>query len=166
MKEKNIKNFVCNPFELVGHDWLLINTFNENKVNSMTASWGGFGVLWNKKVLYLFIRPQRYTYKLIENNQYFSVSILDSSYRSTLNYLGTASGYDEDKIKVSGLTISRDIENVPLINEATTNIVLRKLFCQRLTKDSFVDKEIIKSSYPEEDFHYMYVGEVVKIYAK
>lgn len=33
-------------FQLIGKDWMLITAKKENKINTMTASWGGFGVMW------------------------------------------------------------------------------------------------------------------------
>ena len=66
MKEIKHENFQENAFEMIGKDWLLITAEKDGKVNTMTASWGGVGVLWNKKVAYIFIRPQRYTKEFVE----------------------------------------------------------------------------------------------------
>ena len=54
-----------NPFSLIGEDWMLVAASDGSRVNAMTASWGGMGILWNKKVAFVFIRPQRYTKELI-----------------------------------------------------------------------------------------------------
>ena len=48
-----------NPFQLIGKDWMLITAGDENKVNTMTASWGGLGVIFGKNVAYILVRPQR-----------------------------------------------------------------------------------------------------------
>ena len=40
-----------NPFKLIGERWTLITAGNKESFNTMTASWGGFGVLWNKPVV-------------------------------------------------------------------------------------------------------------------
>ena len=45
-----------NPFEAIGKDWLLITAGDAQKANTMTASWGGMGVLWNENVAFVFIR--------------------------------------------------------------------------------------------------------------
>ena len=50
-----------NPFTSIGKDWMLITAGDAAQYNTMTASWGGLGFLWNKPVSYIFIRPQRYT---------------------------------------------------------------------------------------------------------
>ena len=48
-----------NVFKMIGDDWMLVTAETEKGVNTMTASWGGMGVLWNKPVAFVFIRPQR-----------------------------------------------------------------------------------------------------------
>ena len=44
-----------NPFKLIGSDWMLITAKTEKGFNSMTASWGGMGFLWEKNVCFCFI---------------------------------------------------------------------------------------------------------------
>ena len=44
-----------NACRMIGKDWMLVCAGD----NAMTASWGGMGVLWNKPVAFVFIRPQR-----------------------------------------------------------------------------------------------------------
>ena len=61
-----------NPFSLIGKDWMLISSGNIEKFNTMTASWGGMGVLWRKNVCFVFVRPSRYTYEFMESNDHFS----------------------------------------------------------------------------------------------
>ena len=34
-----------NVFHMIGKEWLLVTAEKEGKVNTMTASWGGIGVL-------------------------------------------------------------------------------------------------------------------------
>lgn len=166
MKKIEIQDFNENVFKLIGDDWLLINTYNEEKVNSMTASWGGMGVLWNKEVAYIFIRPQRYTQELLPNNEYFSLSVMGEEYRDVLNYLGSVSGRDENKLEKANLTVTKDENGAPIIEEARLNIIVRKLFCQQMTEDAFVDKDLVDINYPNKDFHFVYVLEILKIIEK
>ena len=44
-----------NPFTKIGKEWALISAGNKLKFNTMTVSWGGLGVLWNKNVAYIFL---------------------------------------------------------------------------------------------------------------
>ena len=55
-----------NPFTKISNDWMLIAAGNQEKVNAMTASWGGFGVLWGKNVSYIFVREKIYTKEFLD----------------------------------------------------------------------------------------------------
>ena len=44
-------------FRLIGKEWMLITAGNIQHFNTMTASWGGLGWLWNKPVAFIFVRP-------------------------------------------------------------------------------------------------------------
>lgn len=46
-----------NVFRLMNEDWMLVAAENAGKVNAMTASWGGLGILWGKRVAFVFVRP-------------------------------------------------------------------------------------------------------------
>ena len=49
-----------NVIKMISKDWMLITAGNKDKFNMMTASWGGFGVLYNKPVAICFVNPARY----------------------------------------------------------------------------------------------------------
>ena len=65
------------PFTKIGKDWMLISALKDGVVNTMTASWGGMGILWNKKVVFAFIRPQRYTKEFVDANDTFTLTFFD-----------------------------------------------------------------------------------------
>ncbi len=46
-----------NFIEIIGKEWMLVSAGDKDKFNMMTASWGGVGFLWNKPVVFVFIRP-------------------------------------------------------------------------------------------------------------
>ncbi|ALR90280.1 MULTISPECIES: flavin reductase family protein [Clostridium] len=165
MKEIKHENFQENAFEMIGKDWLLITAEKDGKVNTMTASWGGVGVLWNKKVAYIFIRPQRYTKEFVDFSDRLSVCVLPNSYRKELAYLGNVSGKDEDKISNANLKVQK-YEDVPYFDEARLTLICRKLYAQDLKEECFIEKDIIDKWYPEKDYHTMYVVEIEKILSK
>ena len=156
---------LSNAFSMIGEDWMLITAAKGDKVNTMTASWGGIGIMWGKPVAYLVIRPQRYTKEFIDNSDTLSINFLDSSYRSTLTYLGKVSGRDEDKITNSKLTTSFD-DATPYFEESNKVLLCKKLFAQELTADSFIDKTLLEKWYPGNDLHTLYVVEISKILSK
>ena len=163
-KEIKIKDFTVNPFDLK-NKWMLITAGNGEKVNTMTASWGGFGILWNKEVVLIVVRPQRYTKEFIDSSENFSLTFFDKSFLKQLGYLGKVSGRDENKIEKAGLTIVND-NNIPYFEEAKTVIFAKKLYNQPMEEEFFVDKNIIPAWFPEKDFHTLYVGEITKILVK
>src|SRR5512145_2101754 len=97
-----------NPFKLINSDWMLITAGTKEKFNTMTASWGGLGVLWERKVGYIFIRPNRFTYEFVEAAPLFTLSFLNETHRKALQYCGTHSGRNTDKMKGAGLTPVHD----------------------------------------------------------
>ena len=66
-KKIDISELSFNPFDKIGKQWMLLTGGDKNSYNTMTASWGQLGVLWNKNVLTCYIRPNRYTYGFVEN---------------------------------------------------------------------------------------------------
>lgn len=165
MKEILHENFNENSFNLIGNDWLLLTAEKEGKVNTMTASWGGLGILWNKKVAYIFIRPQRYTKEFVDSADRLSISVLPNNYRKELGYLGRVSGRDEDKISKANLTV-KEYDDVPYFEEARLTMTCKKLYAQELKEECFIDKDIIDKCYPQKDYHTMYVVEIEKILEK
>lgn len=165
-KEISPEQFVHSPFHLLDKEWMLITAGKEEKVNTMTASWGGFGVLWNKNVAYVFIRPTRYTKEFVDHSSTLSLSFFDSTYKKQMGYLGRVSGRDVDKIKESGLTVVKAEDGTPYFEEAKITLFCRKLYAQELKPDCFVEEGLNEKNYPLKDYHTMYVVEIDRIFAE
>ena len=119
-------DFNENPFNIIGKEWMLITAMKDGKVNTMTAAWGGLGVMWNKDVTFVVIRDSRYTKEFVDDADSFSLSFLDhEKYLKELGYIGKISGRDEDKIKVCGFNVEMEGE-VPYIKEAEKVIICKK----------------------------------------
>lgn len=154
-----------NPFQMIGSDWMLITSKSEDKVNTMTASWGGVGIMWGKPVAYLVIRSTRYTKEFIDKSRTLSISILGKEHKKTLSYLGTVSGREEDKIKKSGLSVAYENE-IPYFQEANTVMLCRNLFTQELSLEHLLDQEIIPKWYSDNNLHSLYIAEIEKVLTK
>ena len=102
MKPIAIKDLSENFFEVIGKEWMLVTAGNKDHFNTMTASWGGIGFLWNKPVVYIFIRPERYTFEFIEKSEYFTLSFLGEENRAIHKICGSKSGREVDKVKETG----------------------------------------------------------------
>ena len=157
--------FSGNPFEMINHQWMLVTSGNREKCNTMTASWGGMGILWHKNVAYVFLRPQRYTKEFVDREKRLSLSFLPEQYRPALSCLGKVSGRDEDKMAKSGLTVAFD-NDTPYFAEADTVFICRAMYAQELSKDCLLEDWIDPRHYPAHDYHTMYVCDIEKILKK
>lgn len=153
------------PFKLIGKDWMLITAKKNDKVNTMTASWGGLGVMWGKDVAYIVVRPQRYTKEFIDNAENFSLTFFDDSFKKQLSYLGSVSGKNEDKISKSNLTII-DLNRTPYFEEGKMSIICKKLYAQEFKPECFIDTNLDEKWYPSKDYHTLYIAEIEKILIK
>ena len=163
-KEITIQDYQSNIFHKIGKEWMLIGAEANDRCNAMTASWGGMGILWNKPVVFVFIRPQRFTNSLVGEASHFSLSFYPEHMREMLTYMGTVSGKDEDKITKAGLHVVQD--HAPYFAEASEVMICRKLFAQELDPECILDASIDKQNYPLKDYHILYVGEIEKILVK
>ena len=95
-----------NVFSMIGEQWMLVTAGTAERCNTMTASWGGLGVLWGKPVATVYIRPQRYTLEFVEREDCFTLSFFGEEYRKALALCGSKSGRDVDKVKECGFTVA------------------------------------------------------------
>ncbi len=156
-----------NAFNMIGNEWMLVTaTGADGRVNTMTASWGGVGVLWNKRVAFVFIRPQRYTFGFAESGERATLSFFRGGYKKELGYCGSRSGRDTDKIADTGLTPVLTDEGATGFSEAELIMSCRKLYGQWLDGGAFFDEDARASSYPAEDYHKMFVYEIEGVYER
>ena len=164
-KEIKPEEITQSPFEMIGKDWMLLSAGNKESFNTMTVSWGGVGVLWNKNVVFTFIRPQRYTLGFVDSEEYFTLSGFGKDFRKELALCGSKSGRDVDKVKETGLTPSFD-ENAPYFDEAKIVLVCKKLYNQDFSPECFIDETLDSANYAAKDYHKMFIGEIVKVLVK
>ena len=164
-KEVKAEELTMNPFTKIGKEWLLITAGNEEKCNTMTASWGAMGVMWGKNTVTVYIRPQRYTKEFVDREERFTISVLGEKYRQELGYCGRVSGKGMDKIKEAGLT-PYYVDGTTAVEEADLVFVCRKLYAQDMLPECFTDEECDTRWYPQKDYHTMYMAEIVKVLEK
>ena len=164
MRELDPKTLGENVFELFDDRWALITAGTPAAYNTMTASWGGLGVLWNKPVAVIYVRPQRYTYAFLEENDWFTLSFLPEELREVLVYCGSASGRDGDKFAACGIHPAFSEHGVPYVQEAELVLVCRKRYWNDL--DPAHMDEVGLAHYEARDYHRMYIGEIVKVLKK
>lgn len=156
--EISAKEWQGNPFTMIGSQWMLVTAGKPDAYNTMTASWGGVGVLWGKDVTFTFIRPTRYTYEFMEREELYSLSFFEESYRKQLNLCGTKSGRDTDKAKECGFEVTFDF-GAPVFRQASAALICRKLYAQNIDPALFVDDSLDRKWY-QNDYHKLYIGSI------
>ena len=107
-------------------------------------------------------KEMRYTKKFVDEEPYFTLCVMDKSFKKQMAYLGSVSGRDEDKIAKTGLTPVYT-DNSVYFQEAKLVLVCKKLYASELQESGFLYQDTIDESYPQRDFHTMYVGKIEKI---
>lgn len=157
-----------NLIDLIASDWMLVTAGDKEKFNTMTASWGGAGYLWNKPVVFVFVRPQRYTYQFTESNNLFTLSFFDRNdekSRNALKICGSKSGRDCDKVAEAKLVPQFTTLGNPTFKGARMVIECRKLYAELLRHDSFIDEDVYHTHYGSEDsLHKMYISEIINVW--
>ena len=153
-----------NPYQLIGKGWFLLTSGNLSEYNTMTASWGQTGVLWNMPVFTTVVRSNRKTFELIEKNEYFTISFFSEDYRSALSFCGSHSGRDCDKAKETGL-IPCELDGCTAFEQADMVFVCRKVFVKDMEESDFIDKSLLKF-YEKDPYHKAFTGEIVSVYKK
>ncbi len=153
----------------------LVTTKVGDKVNTMTISWGTLGIEWNKPIFITFVREQRFTREMLDNNGEFTVNIPMGDFDKKITAVaGSKTGRSLDKIKELGLTLV-DSENisVPGIKELPLTLECRVVYKQLQDRNALTPENLEKhypqdvdSSHPfaNKDFHIAYYGEIVGAY--
>ena len=155
-----------NTFKLLDKDWMLVTAGTLEHYNTMTASWGHMGIMWNLPVAIAWIRPQRYTFEFAEKYSHFTLSFFTEEYRKALQFCGTKSGRDYDKAAETGLTpVATDKGNV-FFQEARLVMECQKLYSDDLKGEKFIVPELASKHYPTKDFHRFYMGKIEKVFTR
>lgn len=155
-----------NPVQAIGNEWMLITAGPLAAYNTMTASWGAWGHLWNRPVAICFVRPQRHTFSFMEAAAHFTLSYFAREHHAALEYCGTHSGRDGDKAAAAGLTAVATPSGAVTFAQARLVLECRKLYAGDLERAAFVEPAIPAEMYASGDYHRMYVGEVIRAWVK
>lgn len=155
-----------NPICLFEDEWFALAAGNSEDMNLMTIAWGSLGELWNKCVVTVYVSPSRYTNQYMEQNDYFTITHFPASKRQKLQYLGTVSGRDEDKVAGAGLTVEYTELGNPIFAESDLAIECRKLYAEPFKAELLPLEQ--RQWYDERGIgiHVAYVGEIVHVWSK
>ena len=144
------------PFELagstVGRTVLIVTRDARGKPNAMTAGWLQLGGLWAKPILTIAVRPDRYTYELLNGCGEFTVNVPGKELNEALEVCGAVTGREVDKFSRCGMTaLPGRMVSVPSIGEALI---------------TYECKVILTAESKPITAHRLYFGEIVSAYAQ
>lgn len=155
-----------NVFQLMDKDWMLVTAGKLGDVNTMTASWGHLGIMWNLPVAICYIRPQRHTFGFANRYDDYTLSFFPKGHREMLKFCGTKSGRDHDKIGETGLVpLETEAGNI-YFEQARLVLECRKIYQDDMREENFVRPEIAEKNYAKKDFHRFYFGEIINAWVR
>lgn len=157
-----------NVFDKIFNNKVLLTVKNKDKINSMTISWGALGYLWKKPTATMYIRPQRYTFELLKDCEYYTLSFMSLKYEEQINYMGRHSGRDEDKYAASGLEAVQE-GDFAYIAQADEVLFCRKMYDHVVDiseASEYMQETLTNDMYPQHDNHHMIFGEILKVINK
>lgn len=154
---------------------ILLTTKAHGKVNTMTIAWGTLGIEWNMALFTVFVRKNRFTRQMLDQNPEFTINVpWGTEVREILAHCGTTSGRDSDKIADLNLTLEEpEIISVPGIQELPLTLECKVIYKQ--TQDpAAMPPEVLARNYPQNvsggfpgsnrDYHTAYYGQIVAAY--
>ncbi len=161
VRPQDLKNAV----ELISDDWMLLAAGQEGDFNEMTIAWGQLGELWGRPVMTVFVDTLRFTHQFLDKNDYFTVSGFPVAYKDDLQYLGTHSGRDGDKLSETGLHALFTQLGNPYFAEANVVIECKKIYANEFDTSKMIGD--MSDFYAKRgSIHTVYIGEIVNVWKK
>ena len=162
------EDFDENIFNLVGKDWTVITAGDQP--NSMVASWGGVGIMFNKPVTWNFLRANRYTLEKIRETGTYTMCYFPDQYKGDIMQFGMKSGRNTDKMAQTKLTPMVTPDGYPAYAEAKIIIECKLIAASTVSKDEFYTEEaktFLQEGFDDaKDWHKLVYGEITKIYIR
>ena len=157
-------------FTLAGKVFPVITAGRKDHYNSMTASGGGFGMLFRKPTTWCLLKANRYTLELILKEQAYTMSYFPDKYKKQVLFLGSKSGRDSGKMKEVKLTCVRTSSGNMSFKEARLIIECKLTQITTPNPDDFYTqeaKDYLKEAYKEASDYRKYVfGEITHVWVK
>ena len=157
-------------FKMFNRQWGLATAGNIQDFDGCTISWGSLGDVWGeidngRYIVTIYIHPDRYTHKYLQNNDYFSVSFFDKNYKSDLGILGTKSKRDGDKFALTSLT-PVEKSNTVIFEEANLTFICKKIYYEQFNVKNIAPDVLVNIYTGGKEPHFQYIGEIVDVIDK
>ena len=127
----------------IGSDWMLITAGDHVRPQRHDGIMGGVGVIWGFPVAVAVIRPQRYTFGLVEQSDTLTLSFLPEQYREALKYAVRTRDATRTNSTMRALRWSSPTTIPPAIAEARLVLECRKLYADMIKPENFIDRSLI-----------------------
>lgn len=157
------------PFA-IGEDFSVLTAGDSNLYNSMVASWGGWGILFERPSIYHFLRSNRYTLELMRKKNTYTVSLFPAEYKDQIMIFGDSSGRDSNKMKETTLTAVATPSGNITYKEAAVVLECKLSEVTTVTPDDFLnesDKQFVVDAHAETgEYHKMIFSEITNVWVR
>ncbi len=150
---------------MTSHGLLLGSYDSARKPNIMTIGWGTIGNIWGMPIWTVLVRPSRHTYFNIEHTGCFTVNVPGENLGLACAICGTKSGKEIDKFAECELTAEK-ASNVwaPVVAECPIVYECQVVHRSDVMPERLAD-EILSGAYVDGDYHRVYFGKILAVYA-
>lgn len=100
----------------------LVSCGNMKNSNLLTVAWTGI-INTNPAMVYISVRPERYSYKIIKDNKEFVINLTNEKLAYATDWCGVRSGAKFDKFEEMKLTKEKaNLVQAPLVGESPVSI--------------------------------------------
>lgn len=135
---------------------VMVSTADKSgNTNILTIAWTGT-VCTNPPMAYISVRPERYSYHMIEESGEFVINLTTEKLARAADFCGVRSGREVDKWEECGLTpgTAHSLKYAPCIEESPVNIECRVVKTEKLRSHHMFLAEVmavrIDDSYMDE----------------
>ena len=122
---------------------VLVTSGTMEKSNIMTVAWTGI-LNTNPAIVYISVRPERYSYNLIKENKEFAINLTNEKLAYATDWCGVRSGAKFDKFKEMHLTKEKaEFIKCPLIKESPVSIECKVIDIKELGSHHMFMAEVL-----------------------
>ena len=129
---------------------VIVTCKHGDKVNMLTIAWTGI-VCTKPPMTYISVRPERYSYDLIDKSGEFVINLTTTSMAKQVDFCGVRSGKDFDKAQICGFDlINADVVDVPLIAQSPVCLECKVVKKEKLGSHDMFLAQIVSVSVDEK----------------
>lgn len=122
---------------------VMVTSGTMEKSNIMTVAWTGIQNT-NPAIVYISVRPERYSYNLIKENGEFAINLTTRELAYATDWCGVKSGAKVDKFKEMHLTKQKgNFVKCPLIEESPVSIECKVIDLKELGSHHMFTAEVL-----------------------